>query len=83
MNPFLQKAVPEPATCCPDARNEDARARASCRERQSHRLAVSEGLKLALFGLGCFWGAERKFWRGARRVQHCGQLRGRLTPNPV
>ena len=21
-----------------------------------------EGMKLALFGLGCFWGAERKFW---------------------
>ena len=22
-----------------------------------------EGTKLALFGLGCFWGAERKFWQ--------------------
>jgi hypothetical protein len=21
------------------------------------------GTKLALFGLGCFWGAERKFWQ--------------------
>ena len=20
------------------------------------------GLQLAMFGLGCFWGAERKFW---------------------
>ncbi len=22
-----------------------------------------EGLALALFGLGCFWGAEREFWQ--------------------
>ncbi len=22
-----------------------------------------EGLEIADFGLGCFWGAERKFWR--------------------
>jgi len=21
------------------------------------------GLELAMFGLGCFWGAERKFWQ--------------------
>jgi len=29
-----------------------------------HRLLppFPEGLALALFGMGCFWGAERKFW---------------------
>src|SRR5437773_952715 len=24
---------------------------------------VPSGLERAMFGLGCFWGAERKFWR--------------------
>jgi peptide-methionine (S)-S-oxide reductase len=24
-----------------------------------------EGLRLATFGMGCFWGAERKFWQAA------------------
>src|SRR5688572_11961759 len=29
-----------------------------------HRLEppFPDGLQLALFGMGCFWGAERKFW---------------------
>ena len=26
------------------------------------------GLEQALFGLGCFWGAERKFWQTAGRL---------------
>jgi peptide-methionine (S)-S-oxide reductase len=25
-------------------------------------LQSPEGMKKAVFGLGCFWGAERKFW---------------------
>ena len=24
---------------------------------------VPQGLRKAIFGLGCFWGAERKFWQ--------------------
>ena len=27
---------------------------------------ASAGLEEAVFGLGCFWGAERKFWRASR-----------------
>ncbi|HET9987153.1 MAG TPA: peptide-methionine (S)-S-oxide reductase MsrA [Kofleriaceae bacterium] len=29
-----------------------------------HRIVAPfpEGMKLAVFGMGCFWGAERKFW---------------------
>jgi peptide-methionine (S)-S-oxide reductase len=30
-----------------------------------HRIVVPfpEGMRMAMFGLGCFWGAERKFWQ--------------------
>jgi peptide-methionine (S)-S-oxide reductase len=42
-----------------------------------------EGKQLALFGMGCFWGAERKFWQspGVYSTQ-VGYAAG-LTPNPT
>jgi peptide-methionine (S)-S-oxide reductase len=41
------------------------------------------GMKVAMFGLGCFWGAERKFWKtpGVYSTQ-VGYAAG-LTPNPT
>lgn len=42
-----------------------------------------EGLETALFGLGCFWGAERKFWQqDGVYVTAVGYAAG-LTPNPT
>lgn len=42
-----------------------------------------EALKLAMFGLGCFWGAERKFWqRGGVYSTAVGYAAGH-TPNPT
>jgi peptide-methionine (S)-S-oxide reductase len=43
-----------------------------------------EGLETAVFGLGCFWGAERKFWElgdGIYVTAVC--YAGGLTPNPT
>ncbi|MBI3637954.1 MAG: peptide-methionine (S)-S-oxide reductase MsrA [Candidatus Rokubacteria bacterium] len=42
-----------------------------------------DGLALALFGMGCFWGAERKFWTlpGVHSTS-VGYAAG-LTPNPT
>jgi peptide-methionine (S)-S-oxide reductase len=44
----------------------------------------AEGLEQAMFGMGCFWGAERKFWQmGAGvRVTAVGYAAG-YTPNPT
>jgi len=42
------------------------------------------GLETALFGLGCFWGAERMFWQLGEGIYTTavGYLGG-LTPNPT
>jgi len=41
------------------------------------------GSERALFGLGCFWGAERKFWQlGGVHTTAVGYAAG-LTPNPT
>ncbi|HWJ07435.1 MAG TPA: peptide-methionine (S)-S-oxide reductase MsrA [Steroidobacteraceae bacterium] len=39
------------------------------------------GTKLALFGLGCFWGAERKFWTLPGVYSTSVGYAGGLTPN--
>jgi len=41
------------------------------------------GTDLALFGLGCFWGAERKFWQTPGVVSTSVGYAGGLTPNPT
>jgi peptide-methionine (S)-S-oxide reductase len=43
-----------------------------------------DGLEKALFGLGCFWGAERKFWElGDGIYVTAVGYAGGLTPNPT
>jgi peptide-methionine (S)-S-oxide reductase len=40
------------------------------------------GAELALFGLGCFWGAERKFWQLPGIFSTAVGYAGGYTPNP-
>ncbi|MFO1421767.1 MAG: peptide-methionine (S)-S-oxide reductase MsrA [Candidatus Competibacteraceae bacterium] len=41
------------------------------------------GLERALFGLGCFWGAERKFWTRPGVYATAVGYAGGFTPNPT
>jgi peptide-methionine (S)-S-oxide reductase len=42
-----------------------------------------EGLEEAVFGLGCFWGAERKFWQTPGVWTTASGYAGGATPNPT
>ena len=42
-----------------------------------------EGLELALFGMGCFWGAERRFWELDGVYSTAVGYAAGYTPNPT
>ncbi|MFY1636056.1 peptide-methionine (S)-S-oxide reductase MsrA [Solwaraspora sp. WMMB335] len=42
-----------------------------------------DGARLAVFGMGCFWGAERLFWRLPGVVSTSVGYAGGETPNPT
>ena len=41
------------------------------------------GMETAIFGMGCFWGAERKFWQAPGVVSTAAGYAGGHTPNPT
>ncbi len=41
------------------------------------------GFEQAIFGMGCFWGAERKFWQTAGVYSTAVGYAGGYTPNPT
>ena len=42
-----------------------------------------EGIEQAVFGMGCFWGAERKFWQAPGVFTTAVGYAGGFTPNPT
>jgi peptide-methionine (S)-S-oxide reductase len=42
-----------------------------------------EGVETAIFGMGCFWGAERVFWQAPGVYTTAVGYAGGLTPNPT
>ncbi len=50
-----------------------------------HRLLppFPEGMQMAIFGMGCFWGAERRFWETRGVYSTMVGYSGGYTPNPT
>ena len=42
-----------------------------------------EGMETAMFGMGCFWGAERRFWEAPGVYTTAVGYAGGFTPNPT
>ena len=42
-----------------------------------------EGSAMAMFGMGCFWGAEKKFWSAPGVISTMVGYAAGLTPNPT
>jgi peptide-methionine (S)-S-oxide reductase len=42
-----------------------------------------EGMEMAMFGMGCFWGAERKFWQQEGVYSTSVGYAAGYTPNPT
>jgi peptide-methionine (S)-S-oxide reductase len=48
----------------------------------SPMLEVPAGAEIAVFGMGCFWGAERKFWEAPGVISTAVGYAAGHTPNP-
>ena len=75
--PERSEALPGRAQAIPTARTHFVNGRAL-------KGPYPEGLETAIFGLGCFWGAERKFWQAGEGVHvTAAGYAGGFTPNPT
>ncbi len=82
-SPFKPKTLPTAADALPGRQQ---RMRVADRHFVTGAPLVGPfpaGLEAAVFGLGCFWGAERKFWQTPGVFSTAVGYAGGSTPNPT
>jgi len=76
--------MPSTATALPGRKEPIATASHHFVNDRALKGPYPEGFETAIFGLGCFWGAERKFWElGDGIYVTAVGYAGGLTPNPT
>ena len=86
---FKKIAMPTAAQALPGRNNPIRTAAAHFVNTHALKGPYPEGSQKAMFGLGCFWGAERKFWELGKGSEDSGihvtavGYAGGVTPNPI
>src|SRR6516164_6134881 len=85
MWPFTREklVVPAPAECLPGRTQQMPVPERHFVSGRSLVGPYPEGLEKAVFGLGCFWGAERVFWQTPGVWVTAVGYAGGTTPNPT
>ncbi len=81
---FKKVATPTAAQALPGRAEAIRTAKEHFINHRASRALIPRSFEKALFGLGCFWGAERKFWElgDGIHVTAVGYAGG-MTPNPT
>ena len=76
--------LPEPAQALPGRERPIVQGQRHFLSKRPLAGPYPEGTQTAVFGLGCFWGAERKFWQIENGIWITAVgYAGGLTPNPT
>ena len=81
-SPNDNSSAPEPAYYLPDRENSISPGPLHFVSRRPIVNPGLENLQVAVFGLGCFWGAERKFWELPGVFSTAVGYAGGVTANP-
>jgi peptide-methionine (S)-S-oxide reductase len=81
---FKKSAMPSAAEALPGRDQEIRTAKEHFVNHHPLKGPYPEGAQKAMFGLGCFWGAEKAFWQlGAGVTVTAVGYAGGITPNPT
>jgi peptide-methionine (S)-S-oxide reductase len=78
-----KRTMPEPSAALPGRAEPIPTAETHFLKNRALKGPYPEGLETALFGLGCFWGAERLFWTMPGVYVTAVGYAGGFTPNPT